>query len=321
MGEIQDSQNIITVDYHADDYALSVNTSKDMLECMKAGFLDSISVVPNMSCYDECMKMFKDAIPTLPFLPLISVHIDIVEGRSLAWEELNKNVVFADDEGIMTYSWGKFFVCSILCGKKHPIRKNLYDEVRLQIEKVQKDVEECISIAKENGVKTTQKGLRIDSHQHAHMIPIVFNTITSVIKDKSYQTEYIRNSKEPIKSFIKATDLYSTYRPVNFVKNRILDLYSYKVDRYYKKMGLSKMYLWGLIMSGHMDSDRISRLMPDVLKESEDAGRTLEVLFHPGILLKDEITGEIPQTSVNDFYLKEDRHVEKKALEMLRSKK
>ena len=73
-------------DIHADDYALTVNTSKDMLECMRAGRLDSISIVPNMSCFEACMELFYAEIPKLPFLPLLSVHLDFVEGRSLAGE-------------------------------------------------------------------------------------------------------------------------------------------------------------------------------------------------------------------------------------------
>ena len=54
-------------DIHADDYALTLNTSKDMLECMRAGRLDSISIVPNMSCFEACMELFYGAIPGLPF--------------------------------------------------------------------------------------------------------------------------------------------------------------------------------------------------------------------------------------------------------------
>lgn len=75
------------VDIHADDYALTVNTSKDMLSCMKKGQLDSISIVPNMSCFDECMELLYASIPSLPFLPKMSVHLDFVEGRSLAGAE------------------------------------------------------------------------------------------------------------------------------------------------------------------------------------------------------------------------------------------
>ena len=72
------------IDIHADDYALTVNTSKDMLDCMKAGKLNSISIVPNTSSFDQCMDMMYEAIPSLPYLPLMSVHLDFVEGRSLA---------------------------------------------------------------------------------------------------------------------------------------------------------------------------------------------------------------------------------------------
>ena len=64
-------------DIHADDYALTLNTSKDMLACMQAGRLDSISIVPNMSCFEECMELLYREIPKLPFLPLLSVHLDL----------------------------------------------------------------------------------------------------------------------------------------------------------------------------------------------------------------------------------------------------
>ena len=71
-------------DIHADDYALTLNTSKDMLECMRAGKLDSISIVPNMLSFEPCMELLYGEIPHLPFLPCMSVHLDFVEGRSLA---------------------------------------------------------------------------------------------------------------------------------------------------------------------------------------------------------------------------------------------
>ena len=72
------------IDVHADDYALTVHTSADILECMKKGKLNSISIVPNMSCFEECMDMLYKAVPTLPFLPAMSVHLDFVEGKCLA---------------------------------------------------------------------------------------------------------------------------------------------------------------------------------------------------------------------------------------------
>ena len=48
---------MVRTDIHADDYALTLQTSQDMLSCMQKGQLDSISIVPNMSCFEACMEL------------------------------------------------------------------------------------------------------------------------------------------------------------------------------------------------------------------------------------------------------------------------
>lgn len=58
---------MIELDVHADDYALTVHTSQDILECIKKGKLDSISVMTNMSSSGKCIDMLAEAIPELPF--------------------------------------------------------------------------------------------------------------------------------------------------------------------------------------------------------------------------------------------------------------
>ena len=45
------------IDIHADDYALTVHTSHDILSCLRAGKLDSISIVPNTACFRACMDL------------------------------------------------------------------------------------------------------------------------------------------------------------------------------------------------------------------------------------------------------------------------
>ena len=46
-------------------------------------------------------------------------------------------------------------------------------------------------------------------------------------------------------------------------------------------------------------------------KKATKDGRNLEILFHPGRMTADEICGEIPRHSADDFYLSSDRDVEK----------
>ncbi len=296
-------------DIHADDYALTLNTSKDMLTCMRAGKLDSISVVPNMSCFGACMALLYEEIPNLPFLPLMSVHLDFVEGRSLAGRKAVPDLTKPDSD-MMGLGWSGLFSASYLPGKRKKIKSQLKREIRAQLARVQEAIEKCMETAKRAGVSCGQKGLRIDSHQHAHMIPVVWEAVSEVVSEEGYALEYIRNSREPLGIFLTEMSLYKTYRPVNFVKNRLLALYSCRVDRYCRAHGMGQMYLWGLVMSGRMDRQRVAKLYEKMKKKAERDGRTLEILFHPGLTLTDEVTGEIAREAARDFYLRGDRHVE-----------
>lgn len=304
---------MIKTDIHADDYALTVHTSGDMLECMRAGELDSISIVPNMACFEQCMDMLYEAIPNLPFLPLMSVHLDFVEGHSLAGCAQVPLLAEADS-GLMGLSWGGLFKYSYLPWKRKEAKGQLKKEIKAQIERTQEAVRTCMEIADRHGIPYKQHGLRIDSHQHAHMIPVVWEALVEVLEQEHYQTEYIRNSKEVLGAFLSEASLWKTYRPVNFVKNRLLSLYSYRADRYSKEHGMEQMYLWGLIMSGRMDYDRIVRLYPKVSRKAQRDGRVLEILFHPGLTLPEEVTSEIGGEAAKDFYLRQDRHVEMAAV-------
>ena len=295
----------MTIDVHADDYALTKNTSEEMLECMRAGKLDSISIVANTSCFDECMDMLYSAVPTLPFLPKMSVHINLVEGLTLA------------DQGFgpyLDFSWGKLFLYSYIMPLNGRIRTGIKQEIAAQIEKCARAISRCTEIAKECHVACSQKNLRLDSHQHTHHLPVVWKAITEVISEKGYEVEYIRCSREPFTVFFSAPELLTTYRPVNAVKNLILAMYSGKIDRWCQRHGLTKMYLWGLLMSGKMDRLRVERLKAAMEKKALAAGRDLEILFHPGIALKGEMSEEINKAAAKDFYLNVNRTLEKEAV-------
>ncbi|MCR4656019.1 MAG: ChbG/HpnK family deacetylase [Lachnospiraceae bacterium] len=301
------------IDIHADDYALSVNTSKDMLKLMKEGVLDSISIVPNMSCYERCMEMLKEEIRTLPFLPLCSVHLDLVEGIRLSESTGNKTSPVND-------SWGSLWLSSYDPFKRKDVKTGLKKELTAQVNKCWDSIKECIDTAKNAGIPCRQKKIRIDSHQHTHHIPVVWDALTEVIEENGYEVEYIRNSKEPLRPFLSETSLFKTYKKVNLIKNLILNFYSYKIDSYGRRSGSERkgMYLWGLIMSGRMDSYRIEKLIDQVVDKAFSDDRTLEILFHPGLMLRDEWNKEIPEKSAENFYFSPDRTVEYEAAVNLR---
>lgn len=289
------------VDIHADDYALTVNTSKEMLELMKDGIFDSISIIPNSSCHDECIDILCENIPTLPYLPKMSVHLNLVEGISLS----------DNDGSLIDTTWKSLFFASYIPVFGTRIRKRIRSEINCQIRKCMDSIDKCISAARAADIPCDQKKIRIDSHQHTHMIPIVRRALFECIAENGYETEYIRNSKEPLWPFLSMLSLVGSYRVVNMIKNRLLYAFSGRIDRNAARAGHRPMFLWGLVMSGRMDEDRITKLYPCVTAYAKKHGRDIEILFHPGKMGTYEICPEIPQNAADEFYLSVNRDAEK----------
>ncbi len=286
------------IDIHADDYGESLHTSADLLECLEAGKLDSISILSNMRCFGACVDMYRNAQERFAAQPRLSVHINIMEGRCLADPGRVPDLVDAD--GHFCVSWGSLFLRSFLPGKKR-LKTQLKEEMALQIQAVREAFPEI-------------KKLRIDSHQHTHMIPVAADALLETLAEKGWPTEYIRNAKEPIWPYLREVSLWKTYRPVNFVKNLILNFCSVLLEGRLQKLHIEPMYLWGLVMSGRMDKERVEKLLPAMCKKAQKAGRTLEILFHPGKLLPGELSEEFCQKEAVAFYVSDDRNVEKDAV-------
>lgn len=300
------------IDIHADDYGYSLNTSKDLLSCMKDGLLDSISIICNMPSFDESIELLCKEIKNLPFLPMMSVHINLVEGDSLSKENM------ISDDGLMSTSWKDLFVLSYGF-KRKKAKEQIKKEMSMQISKTWDVVLRCMYIAEKNNVPHKQIGLRIDSHVHTHLVPVVWEALIEVLEEEKYDVEFIRNPKEPIVPFLKITELWGTYSIINIIKNRILMFYSRKVDRYCESHKLDKMYMWGLIMSGGMDGERIEAIYDDMSKYAKDKERYLEILFHPGLTLTDEYCKEMNKESSKSFNMSVNRHIEKSAVENMSS--
>ena len=324
------------VDIHADDYALTMRTSEEMLSLMKEGALNSISIVPNMSCYEECIRLLQEAIPSLPFLPRMSVHLDLVEGICLAAKEgeldRSSQIVKEGVRGLplIATDWKALFLGSYLPNRRRRLKEELKLEITSQVNKVWITIQRCLEIAKEYGVTCDQFGLRIDSHQHTHLIPVVREALSEVLRENANENgsvEYIRNSREPLFPFlsegirnrIEGRPMILSFRPVNLVKNRILFFYSGKLDTEDRKNKRDCMLLWGLIMSGEMDAERVGKLVRPLMNYAKKQGRNLEILFHPGRMAESERSEEIPEGAAEAFYLRKERELEYQAVLFLKA--
>ncbi len=301
----------IRIELHADDYGETVNTSKEMIDLMKGGYLDGISIIPNMHEFETTSRMLTEAVPNLPFVPYISIHINAVEGRSLQ----------TPDAGVLPWTWAKLFLISYhLPVKDNTGRRMKYQEVlgrltqeiRQQIIKGSDTVNEVLRKAESCNISVKWSGaLRIDSHQHAHLIPIVWKALIRVISEDNLHVDYIRTSHEPLWPFIRHLRFGANgITFIGLIKNRILAVNAPKAERYLKGHGIRPAFMWGLIMSGHMDIQRIEKVMPYMIRVCERKGYDLELNIHPGRMLECEMTDEIPREAAEDFYLSDNRSLE-----------
>ena len=304
--------NTVPVIIHADDYGETYNTCEEMIELIRGGHLDGISLITNMRDHDRYAEMFYKAIPEFPFLPLINVHINLVEGRSLDGECL-------DWTWISLFKTSYHLPATDKAGeamKYKAVFESLVKEIRSQLSIGREFIEKAVNIAKENNIPYTPQDIRIDSHQHAHMIPIVWKALTKVIEEDNIAVSYIRNSHEPVCPFLKQKRCRNT---VGFIKNRILAICAPRVERYIKSHVCTPSYLLGVMMSGHMDAVRLMMVLPDMIKTCKRKGYGLEINIHPAMMLETEATEEIPMDAARSFYMSTDRHTEALTVRTIRA--
>lgn len=284
------------IDVHADDYGLTMNTSKKILAGINAGKLNSISILANMKNYDAALALWKKELKN-DKLSKISVHLNFMEGHCLASKE--KVSLLVDECGYFKLSWIDLVKYNYDFFKYSIVKKQLKIEIKEQIYKVVEDYE-----------LLKGKKLRVDSHQHTHMIPIVMKALLEVLEEESIPTEYIRISKETVIPYLKQVKYYSTYRIINLVKVAILNFFSFEDERVLKVRGIPTMILSGVFMSGHMDLERVQTILPDLKKKAVKRNVLLEVLVHPGRALEEEIGEEFVSMEANEFYLSKNREIE-----------
>lgn len=288
--------------YHADDYGVSINSAKCIDELCINGKINSISFLSNMGCSGKAAESFLKASEKFPSKVNVSIHFNLIEGKCLAGKKLCPHI--CDENGMMATTWGKLFIWNYIPFLRTKIRKELQTEFKFQVEELVKF-----------GLADTQK-LRIDSHQHTHMIPVVMDAIVNCLRDNNWKAEYIRNSQDPVLPYMLNLSKFKKFNPVNVIKCLILNFYSMKVRKFMKKNSIPIHYMSGVFFSGSMD-ERIKIMIPVLKKAAEKKGWYLVVLFHPGIVLPEEICADHVKPDVNHFHLDAGRKIENQTISNL----
>lgn len=278
----------------ADDYGMTQKSCDRIEECIKNGVLNRISIFPN-TALSGIGDRIKDINASL------SAHINLVEGKPVS--DTKDVGLITDERGYFRYSFTGLLALS-LSPKRKELKRQIYTEISAQLERW------CTEIA-------PGKPLEIDSHQHTHMIPLVFRVLMSVIRDKGYDVKYIRFPSEPVLPYIKTPSLYKTYSLINIIKQQLLKFFGLINRRALKASNIGTALFMGILFSGNMDENRVNKILPHYLKLCEKTGRDAELLFHPGYIERGEELFDTEKQSFNKFYYSPGRKTEYATLKNL----
>ena len=272
--------------YCADDYGICESASLHIQQCVDEGKLNKVSVFPNFDGVNlSCISKEKNI--------RFSLHLNLIEGKCMS--DAEKISLIADKNGNFKHTFFGLFRLGLF--RRKEFEAQIYKEIRAQVLFWKSILPDGVPFC-------------IDSHQHTHMIPSVFNALLKVLDDEKISIEYMRIPSEPISPYIQTPSLYFTYKPVNIIKQWLLKLL-WLIDRKKaKKYSIPTAYFFGILFSGRMDEKRVNKLLPRYIKLSEKNGFDVEVLFHPGYIDENENSLKNKNIVFKKFYLSEDRKTE-----------
>lgn len=236
---------------NADDFGMSKDFNRAVLEGYEFGILKSVSLTPNGIAFDDAVN---SVIPKCSGLG-VGIHLNIIEGKSLC-EDVSS---LTDEDGNFCNSYVDLLIKSY-SPKETTFFEDLEREFRRQIEKV----------------LAVTSVTHIDSHVHTHSIPRIFNLVCRLAKE--YGIKQIRTQFE--RPYI-IPDLHKHLNRkyfVNLIKVALLDTFTVFNEATALKWGLkTNDYLIGVAYTSMMDALAVSFGLMAVDRENI----TVESLIHP----------------------------------------
>lgn len=236
---------------NADDFGMSKDINRAVLEGYQAGLLKSVSLTANGEAFSDAIET---VLPNCPDLG-VGIHLNIIEGQSLC-KDLK---VLTDENGCFCNSY-----IQLLIKAYNPKETDFYEELerefRLQIEKVLS--------------KTPVS--HIDSHVHTHSIPKIFEMVCRLAKE--YGIKQVRTQFE--KPFFVPDNKkhFNLKYPINLIKLCLLDFFTLINETTIHKFGLkTNDYLIGVTYTSMMDALTVAY---GVMAINYDVA-VVEALIHP----------------------------------------
>ncbi len=280
--------------FNADDFGITLPQSEHILDCRREGVLTGVSVMPNSPHLEQAMALL-EGDGTLH----VAVHLNLTEGKCLSAPE--DVPLLAGPDGRFRQSFFGLFVQTLL----HPraMGAQMAREFSAQLDRT--------------APLLGDRPLRLDGHQHIQMIPGVMAAIQAVLAGRGVKAAYIRFSREPLGPYLRHRELWREYRPVNILKNLVLNGFALWDGRYMRRMGLEKNMVMGLVLSGGLEHRLVRALLPDMERAAAKRGAELELVMHPGWGVGPGEGLDVPGGPFEAFYLSPGRKREYDCLRAL----
>lgn len=260
----EETETMVPIEYHADDFGLFPEQSKRILRCHEKGKLNGVSVIPNSDNLEVCMELLRPYQKEIA----VTIHLNLIEGRSLC--DPQEVPLLTDPGGILRGSFGKLLLHSFL-PDRDSYREQIKKELRAQIRAVTPFLKEGAP-------------LRIDGHAHYHMLPVVFDALMDVIREDRLLVSYIRIPKEHPSLYLRHWKQLQVFLPINLVKVLILNILAKRnLQKYGDSLNpLEQKLFLGVFLSGRMYRENLAQILPDAIRMAEAQNRGVEILAHPG---------------------------------------
>ena len=147
---------------------------------------------------------------------LLTIHLNLIQGQCLA--RPNDVPLLVNESGIFRVRFSQILF-SPFTGKYSSYKKQLKIELSAQIDHLFPYFEQ------------NHLPLRLDGHAHWHMIPVVFDALLELIKEKYYPVTYIRIPSEPIGLYLRNLLIIIPFPIINIIKMLILRLLAHRSHR------------------------------------------------------------------------------------------
>lgn len=291
--------------FHADDYGVTAEQSKRILSCYQNGALNSVSVLPNAPALGASLEMLDRMDPDGSRIRRV-LHLNFVEGRPLAGAQNVPELV--DETGYFDKSFLHFWRWNYV--RKGNARRALIRQIKLEIR---------AQLGAVRGV-CDYRITAVDSHQHYHMIPIVFDSLMEVLSEEGLATAGIRQVRipvDPVAPLWGNAQMRRGVPKINWVKWCILKIYEKRSRKILRGKKMEAPVFFGIFYTCEMRKEIVEALLPAYKSYAHKRGMELELMFHPGCLTDRDELLDVRRNDLAVFYMSDNRYEEAECLKLL----